>query len=238
MLRGRPLKRRPVRGIRRLGPAPRRFRGRLARGYTRRTGYYNRFPQGDGELKFHDVDIDDAVIASGGTIALDSAVKIAQGTSESERIGRKMTVRRIGWKFDIDLPTTATAASTSDYVRIILYWDKQTNGATATVATILQGSDYQSFRNLSDITRYKILMDRSYSIQSTAGSGRGSTDTLSYGEAKIVDSFYKRCSIPIEYNNTMGAITEIRTNNIGVLTISKSGLAGFTSKMRISFSDQ
>ncbi len=189
-------------------------------------------------MKFHDIDISDAVIAAGGSITQASCNIIAQGVTESERIGRKCNIKRINWKFKIALPTTAVAASTSDTVRVVLYHDKQTNGAAATVANIFEIDNFQSYRNLANGTRFNILMDRTYSVACPSGSGRGSTDTLSFGEALAInDTFYKSCNIPIEFDAATGAITEQRTNNIGVLLFSLSGLAAFDSQMRIRFSD-
>ncbi len=191
------------------------------------------------ELKFHDLDIDDADIAAGGTIAQVTCNEIAQGTTESTRIGRKLKIQSIGWRYHMTLGTTGTATATSDIVRIMLYLDKQANGATATVTGILESADYQSFNNLANKSRFTILMDRTYAFSAPAGSGRGSTDTLSYGEHTIEDSYWKKCNIPIEYDNsfTTGVIGTIRSNNIGVMTLSHSGNVQFLSKMRLRFSD-
>ncbi len=207
------------------------------KGYGRTSGYYGRYTGPSQELKFHDLDIDDAAVAAGATVAIDSVNKIAQGTTENTRIGRKCTIKSINWRFNIIEASTATAASTSDVVRIILYLDKQCNGATAATTDILESADYQSFNNLANKSRFRTLMDRTYALNCPAGSGRGSTDTLSYGEMNVQDSFYKKCNIPIEFDSTAGAITEIRSNNIGVLTLSESGVCGFLSKMRLRFSD-
>ncbi len=217
----------------------RRYRGRVARGYTRRAGFYGRYRAGGGvgELKFHDLDIDDAVIATGGTIAQASCNIIIQGVTEAQRVGRKCTVHKIDWRMHMTLSQTATSTETSDTVRVILYLDKQTNGAAATVTGILESDDYQSFNNLANSSRFSILMDRRYDFSAPAGSGRGSTDTLSYGENTITDTFHKDCNIPIEYDSTTGAITEQRTNNIGVLLLSHGGFVQFLSKMRLRFSD-
>lgn len=187
------------------------------------------------EYKFHDLDVDDAVIAAGATIAKDSVLTIIQGVSESQRIGRKCTVRGINWRFRLTLASTAVAGSTSDIVRVMLYVDKQTNGAAATATDILATADFQSFNNLSNKGRFLVLMDRTYALSAQAGSGRGATDTLSYGETAVVDSYYKRCSIPIEYTAGTGAIAEMPSNNVGVLLLSQSGQTGFASKMRIRF---
>ncbi len=191
------------------------------------------------ELKLHDLDVDDAGIAANGTIVEDSVLTIAQGTTESQRVGRKVVVKAIGWRFAIIINEKTSGAATSDIVRVILYLDKQTNGAAATVTAILESDDYQSFNQLANKSRFRTLMDRTYEIHSLAGSGRGSTDTLNYGENMLQDTFFKNVNIPIEYDNsvTTGAITSMRSNNIGVLLLSREGSALFDSKMRIRFSD-
>ncbi len=202
-------------------------------GFTSNRGFFGRFAQG-GELKFFDQDIDDALIASGGTIS-DSLIKIAQGTTEVTRIGRKATIRSINWRFDIQLGTQTAGSATNDIVRIILYLDKQCNGATAAVLDILETADYQSFNNLGNKGRFRTLMDRTYDVNLTAGGGNGTAED--YGAYIVSDTFFKKVNLPIEWSSTTGAITEIRSNNIGLLIISKSGLATFNSKMRIRYSD-
>ncbi len=186
-----------------------------------------------GELKFHDLDVD-VTIASAGTVTASLNI-IAQGVTESERVGRKCLIRSIGWKFSLNLPATATANSTSDIVRVILFQDKQCNGATATVTGILETADFQSFNNLANKGRFRTLMDRTYAISAQGGTGASATEKV------VEDSFYKLCSIPIEYDNTFadGRITTIRTNNIGVLFIAQTGaLISLASKFRLRFSDQ
>ncbi len=191
----------------------------------------------NGELKFHDLDIDDSVIAAGGNIAEDSVLTIAQGTSESQRIGRKLILKSIGWRFFITLISTSVPADTSDVVRVILYLDKQANGATAAVTDILETSDFQSFNNLANKSRFRTLMDRTFALSATAGSFDGTNDQ--FGEFKVSNTFFKNVNIPIEYDNslTTGVITTMRSNNIGVLLLSQSGTSQFGSKMRLRFSD-
>ncbi len=184
------------------------------------------------ELKFHDLDIDDAAIAVAGTIAEDSILTIAQGDGESERLGRKCVVKKIGWKFEILLAPQADLDLGVDVVRVILYHDKQTNGAAAVATDLLETDDYQSFNNLSNKGRFTTLMDRTYDLTAPAGAGGDSS-----GPLIVSDSFYKDCNMPIEYDNsaTTGVIATMRSNNIGVLLLSKLGRAGFASKMRVRF---
>ncbi len=195
------------------------------------------YVQPSGELKFHDLDINVNPIAAAGGIIIDSVNKISQGVTESERIGRKCRIKSINWRWDLLLPGTATRAETSDVVRILLYLDKQANGATATVTGILESADFQSFNNLSNKGRFRTLMDRTYNLSASAGSGRGTTDTLDYGEFTLQDSTFLKVNIPVEFSGTTGAIGEIRSNNIGVLAIGKAGYTIFSSKMRLRFSD-
>ncbi len=203
-----------------------RSRGVVA-GYTRRAGYY-----GGIENKFFDLDIDDATIAGGGTIAEDSCNAIAQGTGECNRDGRKCTINAINWRYKISVGSTTTLAC-SDVVRVILYLDKQANGAAATTTDILESDDYQSFNNLANRKRFKILMDRTHDVNAPGAAGNGTAnDSVPYN---ITSSLYKKCNIPLEYSSTTGAITELRSNNIGVLLLSKNGAYGFESKMRLRF---
>ncbi len=211
-----------------------RFRPKgFRKGYDRTSGFYGRFASG-GEMKFFDLDLDDATIATGGTIT-DSINKIAQGTTEITRIGRKCTIRGINWRYVITLAASTAAGDTTDVVRVIMYLDKQCNGATATVLDILESADFQSFNNLSNKSRFRTLSDKTYDLVAHAGGGDGTTED--YGEDITTDSFYKKCNIPIEFDSTAGAITEIRSNNLGVLLISQTGKTGFGSKIRLRYSD-
>ncbi len=167
-----------------------RYKFSKKKGVKRARGAPQRFATGI-EVKFHDLDIDDVAIAAAGTIT-PSVVLIAQGTTDSTRDGRKVTVTNIGWKFLISMEDAQTPGS-GDVVRVILYHDKQANGAAATVSAavdadgILDVSDFQSFNNLANSGRSRTLMDRTYDIQRTAAEGNGTT--YQYGEVMISDSF-------------------------------------------------
>ena len=77
-------------------------------------------------------------------------------------------------------------------------------------------------------------MDRCYSLYCPSGGG----STAAFGEAQLHDELHKRVDIPIYYSGSTGVITEVQSNNLGVLLISKGGHAVFESKMRIRFDDE
>ncbi len=205
-----------------------------AAGYARTSGYYGRFSGPGAELKFHDLDVDDAVVAAAGTIQTSGTLNaIAQGTTESTRIGRACTIKGINWRYQVGLPASAAKASGVDTCRLILYMDKQCNGATAAVTDILEAANYQSFNNLANSHRFKVLMDRSVKVAAEAGGGDGTTED--YAANHVDGSFYKKCNIPLEFDSTTGAITELRSNNLGALFISSGGLCSVDSKIRLRF---
>ncbi len=187
------------------------------------------------ETKFHDVNLVDASISQSGTITA-SINLIAQGTGESQRVGRKITITQINWRFDILLSPSTAAAATSETVRVIMFQDKQANGAGIGTTDLLETDNYQSFNNLANRKRFRTLFDRYYDMNALAGGGDGTTED--YGEMILTDSLYKKVNIPLEFDSTAGVITELTSNNIGVLLMSKAGaITAFNSKIRLRFTD-
>ncbi len=206
-------------------------------GRDRRVGFYGRYAGRNSELKFHDVDLDDAAVASGSNITATINI-IPQDITESGRIGRKCTIKNVMWRFRVTLPeqdAVATPAS-SDSIRVILYLDKQTNGAAATGADLLEANNVHAFKNLANTGRFVFLLDKVVNINwnSMASDGAG---LVSQAESSREFTFFKSCNIPLEFDNTTGAITELRSNNLGVNIVGRQGIATFTSKIRLRYSD-
>lgn len=215
---------------------PKGKKRRVVPGITRTGGYYGRFTGAKPEMKFLDSDYNDSVVSAAGTIR-NTIVDIAQGTGESQRIGRKCTIRSLHWRVHVALPEfSGTKPGDPDTCRIMLYIDKQCNGATAAVLDILEDATFLSWRNLANSGRFDILMDKYVVLNVLTASSDTSGTTESSSNHRQFD-FHKTMSLPIEFNSTAGAITEIRSNNIGFLAISAGGLVGFSSKLRIRFSD-
>ncbi len=228
-------------------------RGRYAgRGRYRKVGYWGRFPGAGGrshggELKFHDVDYDEAVgdwstgKISKGAVA--SLVLIGQGVTESTRIGRRCTIRSIGWRGQITLIANASAAlGLPATVRIMLIQDTQCNGlapAVSTSAGVLATANYQSFNNLANKGRFKTLFDKVITLNRTNGAGDGAADDTSAVLRNF--SFFKKCGIIMEYSGTASpsVLTEVRTNNIFGIALSDTtgSIVSMDSKMRFRFSD-
>ncbi len=213
-------------------------RARAAYAPKRAAPYYGAYASRSGELKFHDVDLDDAIISGAGNIT-DSINKIAQGVTENTRVGRKCTLKSVLWRYQlaVDEAIDGATPAQSDSIRVILYLDKQANGATAAVTDILESDDFQSFRNLANSGRFTILMDRVHTLNYVTLTSTQNADTFDSSQMLVDKQFYKKCNIPLEFSGTAGAITEIRSNNLGVMLMGLNNTARFGSKFRLRFSD-
>jgi len=212
---------------------------RRQRGYYRKSGYYGRYKGRDAELKFLDINLDDTTIANTWSQLTGSVPTIEQDTTETGRIGRKCTLRQMHWRFLISSTAeTAVAPATGGvHVRIVIYWDKQTNGAVAQAGTLFaDATDFQSYLSLENKSRFQILGDKNFCLNYVSGAGTGAANVWMIEGAS--DEWHWRGGIPLEYSGITGAITELRSNNIGIFVIASStDRLKLTSHMRIRFSD-
>ncbi len=187
----------------------------------RTAGFYGRYNNHGEELKFHDGTKACTVVASSGTVLNNSLNIVAQGTTESTRIGRHMVIKKIHLRGFLYLVESTAKGDTADRVRIIIGLDTQANGAAATIAQILTTAAIDSFRNLQYHKRFRILYDKFHTIHAQVGGGNGTTED--YGRAYKNFKFHKNCNIDVIYDDITGAITEQQGNNIFVMAISESG---------------
>lgn len=219
--------------------APYQRRKLFVPGKDRTSGFYGRFGDKGGELKFLDGSISQTPVAITGNIMNTGTLNvIAQGTGESERIGRKVTLTNIAIRYRWRLPEQDAVADPAqgDTIRLIMYLDKQANGATAAVTDILETAHWQSFNNLANSNRFVILMDKEHTLDynSLASDGAG---VISSSNARQNYTFYKKCNVPLEFSGTNGTIAEIRSNNIGMLLVSETAIGNLNAKYRLRYSD-
>lgn len=203
----------------------------------RTSGYAGRFGAG-GELKFKDTTYSASAPATTGTITNNTLVgTIAEGTGESERIGRKITVRSVFVKGWVYLPSGTTLNSSGDIVRIIVYQDKQANGAAATVANILDSTDVLSFMNLENSLRFRILKEKVIAVNTM---GLGAFTGPTYGVAEKFTHFKMaiKCNMPIEFKGNTPSVADLTSNNIGIMAISESAVATLQYYVRVRYKDQ
>ena len=190
------------------------------RGFARISGAYSkRFNAGPhSELKFHDAEIDTPidftaeVTGDTGGGANPSLCNIPQGTSDEQRIGRSCIVKSIQARLSF-LAVPAASANFSGVVYAYLVQDTQANGALPAVTDVFTGTDLsKAMINVDNSQRFRILKKWVCDFGATAGA------TTAYNNQSKHIEWYKRCHIPLDFSSTTGATTEIRSNNLVLIT--------------------
>lgn len=192
------------------------------RGYARTSSSYTggyRYGSGSAELKFFDNTLSINVSTTGAVPTGGQLCTIPQDATQSGRVGRKIIIRRIVCNLTAVFNVTGAAATVGgDRVRFVLVQDTQCNGAAADYNSLGNGvfatNGVDALRNLDNVSRFKILKNWDFSLNSTAGvSG-------AWAQVSRPMNAYISCNIPIEYDNsvTTGAIGSIRSNNIFLLS--------------------
>ncbi len=223
------------------------------RGYLRRGGNYGRYNKVSAntiqEMKYVDQVFTLApTLASSNTDAVGLAV-IPEGTGPSQRIGRKTWIKAIHLNGEIKLPpltalTTGTGvvdSMRSERMRVMVLVDKQWNGAgSLNPDDVLQdGTSIDSFLNMENVGRYRILLDKRVDLNRLSASAVFDTpNILSYGnEVRRTFKFNIKCNVPIEYDGVTGSVTEQRTNSLHILVVTDSSilLAEFQGTARVRY---
>lgn len=152
---------------------------------------------------------------------------VAQGTTATTRLGRRITMRSLFIKGDVSMAPTTTGAAP---LRILIVYDMQTN-ATAPVATdVLTLDQINSPMNLSNSRRFKTLCDIEIPCLGAQGP------------QAVQWSRYIKLNHAVEFNTgSAGTVGDIQTGSVYMLTYQNGGLlvANPTTLVytRIRFSD-
>ncbi len=208
-----------------LGPAgPGRYKNRhrfkrrryKKGGRARRACITGRRP----EKKFVDVAADQSPSTTGAVLLMSG---IAQGDTESTRVGRKATITNIMLKGHIHLATEASN-NPRNRVRICVVWDHSTNGALFAGSDVFNTAgtaDLNSYRDLSLIGRFTVLFDKVYTMVTPFAGNGTANDTGDYLRDVRINI---KCCIPIEFDASAstGAVTTQQVNSVSLLTFEES----------------
>lgn len=234
MKRGRPYawdvakraeKRRALNGRRNRPAAP--------AGYVRKVGYYGRYTKNANlkrmqmglspEKKFFDTALAFTFDTTGEVPATGQLALIPQGDTESTRDGRKAVIKSIQIRGTLTIsPTASTVTDCVCYLYLVL--DTQCNGAAAAITDVFTSNSMSDNQlQLNNSGRFRILKRWVKVFNPTAG---GAPLTTAFGSQTKVIEYFKRCNIDMDWNSTLGAITEIRSNNIFLMAGSAPAGAG------------
>jgi len=175
-------------------------------------GLYDR--RGRNELKV--IDTDQALsttVAVGGTITLING--IAQGTDYNQRIGRKILMKSIFSKFFL-VPNSTLNQVQGNIVRVMVFYDSQTNGSAPAVSDVLTTGVYDSPLNLNNRDRFKIIIDKYY----TMGAAVYTSGALTAGSPyPTYCKKFKKCSLEVVFGGTGATVGSIQSGGLFMLTI-------------------
>lgn len=196
------------------------------------------------ELKWRDRTFDGSPVASTGQI-LGSVNLIPQGADQTERIGRRITITALEWKYRMSYQAQDDLAFTGkgDTMRLILFQDKQCNGTEVVLSDVVDSDEgvgelMNQFYRIPNEQRFNILMDETHDLHQHTMT----TDNLSnysFAELTISKCFKKKLNLIIEYDDSFddGRIETITSNNIGIIAFTKYDAAFIRSTIRIRFID-
>jgi len=197
-----------------------------------RSGGFSFTSTGGKELNFVDTVLSSAAVSTTPVISLLNGM--AQGTTASTRIGRRIAMKSIEFKFRVLSDTTTTATVT----RFAIVLDKQANAAAPAFTDIYDSADPGALRNISNKARFWVLWDSGLSplIGNTATAGQQTDSSL-----KVFEN-YKRINIPVQYNaGTAGTVGDIQTNALYFVsigsTVSGTSDAILSGNFRVRYDD-
>lgn len=211
---------------------------RAQKGYVRTEGDYGRFSGPGGELKYHDH------AWFGGfssAMIIQNLLTIVQGNGPQQRIGRKLTVKKVSFYGVINHLATNDFSNVADTGRMYLVQDTQTNGEQFDPIHFLETDNWKAFRNLTGTSRFRVLWQKTWSSQVQTATVTNATPftTLWTGGTQSF-KFTVNCSIPIEYDatETDGSIGTIRSNNLYFVYHAQSGVCSIDANIRIRYDDK
>lgn len=122
---------------------------------------------------------------------------IAQGTGNGNRVGRKITIKSVQFRGMVK----PAAGGGFGQNRILIVYDKQSNGAAPNITDILTVSGAEAMMNLNNAERFVVICDEiTDSCQSTALS--------------IYTKRYIKCNLDVMYSGTTASIADCTTGAI------------------------
>lgn len=173
------------------------------------------------------------------------------GTQFYNRIGQKINMKSITIRWNIGVGVPGAAAD--DYVRIMVIYDKQTNGAFPALADVLQDisqngtaqSDCLTGLNLQNRNRFVVLRDHTLSNYNALGTVQ---QVVSGADTETMDVVSKVEYIPLEGAETIfkssgatGAVTEVQSGSLIVMAVGQTvanQAFNLSYRARLRYTDQ
>ena len=181
-------------------------------------------PAAGGELKYKDRGSAQVILNAVDTWDVINATAllngIAGGSGADQRVGRKLTMKSLMFRWSLFLnPNASTLATGGTPIRIIIFYDKQANATFPTTSELLASNIFNSNNNLDNRDRFVILADIY-------------TDPISsVGNAAVAGKRFIPLNHEVVFNNgdTANDIGTINTGSVFVTFAQNGGLKTSTT---------
>lgn len=188
-----------------------------------------------GEFKSIDLSSSADTIDTTGSVTLLNGC--ARGNDINQREGREITMKSI----QIRGAVSANAQATNDqWARVMIVYDRQTNGTAPAVTDVISSSGICGMRNLENRKRFKILMDRTYVINANY---TGAATIYSACNNHHFLEYYRKLDHPVVFNSgSAGAVSDISTGSLYMIRIGSvtagTAAAAITFCSRVRYQDK
>lgn len=200
-------------------------------------GYYGVYTRrGRDELKVIDSGAITGNVPNSGVLVLLNGV--SQGTDYTNRIGRKILLKSMLFRFSLfpNPSVTAPTGGVGDIVRLLIIYDAQSNASAPSVSDILVSVAYNEPMNLNNRDRFKILADKFFTMGAYNYSMAANLDSGS--PRPVHTKIYKKFNLEQIFGGTGSTIGSIQTGSIYALVISANNqICTMIANSRIRFID-
>lgn len=198
------------------------------------------------ELKYHDTVLTNNNVSNTGTLTLLNG--IATGDQQFNRTGAEIQSTSIqirGWLLSNSLEETGLV------YRMIIFWDRQANGAAPTVVSTGVGTPGLLFANSGGESvnlpfmyetndRFRVLYDKRFVINPRLVGNVVAGDTTAVGAMRLPFKKKIKLNRRVKYDDINGIIDDINTNSLWVTFLSNDqadNLPTVTFNARFYFKD-
>lgn len=171
------------------------------------------------DLRQLNTNVASGTVTRAGTVTIMNAMAVGNG--DGQRAGNRTVAKYLEMRIDVGLDGVALAFTTAMnyHYRCIVFWDKQANGAPPVISELLQnsgvgGNNYLSPFNFNGKSRYKVIWDKTVSLNPVSNS-RQAIGTTTYDSMDKVIVLRKKLNTTTTYNNgNAGTVADISTNSL------------------------
>ncbi len=170
-----------------------------------------------------------------------SAVGI--GDSPNQRDGRVYHINSVHIRGAVAQPIAEAQGAPVDdsIVRILLIWDKQTNGSQLTATDVMDNtgtSDYLGFRNLDNTTRFIVLADKTVRLETSLNAqNEGAANAFTTSGLKrpfMINKVFKK-PIKVICPLTTAVVGAISDNSLHIVACASNASMTIEYQSRVRF---